>query len=1295
MTPQCLGTPHGEPWPRWTSRPGLFLTLHGDRLTVAEMSKGSPHESSRAPVSRLVAEGGEVTAPPSDPSFPVVGIGASAGGLDAFTQLLKHVPPDSGMAFVLIQHLDPTHTSFLCEALAGTTAMPVSQAADGAVVEPDHVYVIPPNADIAILHGRLVLSPRPEDKPHLPVDFFLRALAAERGSHAIGVILSGTASDGTLGLKAIKAADGITFAQDPGTAKYGGMPRSAVDAGVVDFCVSIPDLAQELVRLSRHPYIAAQAPRLPGSDDEALAEVLAALRRAAGVDFTEYKAPSFERRLARRMALRRAGSLSEYLGILRASPDEARLLYEDLLIHVTAFFRDPEVFESLKAHVFPEILKGRPEGAPLRIWVAGCSTGEEVYSLGICLLEHVGDSSRPIQIFGSDLGDKAIERARAGLYADSEMSGVSDERRKRYFTKADRGYRIVKAVRDMCVFVQHDLARDPPFSRLDLVVCRNVLIYFDRALQKRVLLTLHYALKEGGFLLLGRSESISGYNHLFVATDKANKIFARTAGKSKLRFAPRSEVQAAESPVGARGAVAYPRRAVDLSRHLDRVLLARYAPPGVLVNEKMEILQFRGQTGAFLQAAPGEPQSNVVKMARPGLSSILRATLGRAREERAPVRADGVEVDQGGFMRTCNVVVVPFTGLPEATGQLYLVLFEDASLPAVERERHGKAKSRRPETSKRGLETARLAHELSATRQYLETVIQEHGQTNDDLGSANEELVSGNEELQSLNEELETAKEELQSINEELTTVNDELHSRNQEVTQINSDLVNLLSTVEMPVVIVDVNRRIRRFTPNAQRIWNVLPADVGRPLDDIRANVAVPDLDRQIAEVIEGVVVKESEVQDRGGLWYRMQIRPYETADGAIDGAILSLVDIDALKHHVGEAQQARADAERANRVKDQFLATLSHELRAPLSSMLLYAQLVRRGELEGEKLGRAGESIERGIKMQVQLIDDLLDVSRIVTGKLHLEIQPVDLGGVVEAALDDVRAPAEKKAMVLEIHIDHALGAVAGSPVRLQQVVSNLLLNAVKFTSDRGRVTVTLDAAAGRARLTVSDTGQGIEPGFLPHVFSRFTQEDNSSTRKYGGLGLGLAIVHHLVEMHGGTVTAASPGAGKGSTFTVSLPLLAAAEDASIRAEAPVPEGPRSAYDEGRLRGLRVLVVDDDPGTRHAVGDILSGAGADVRMAESAAQGMTAVEGLWPEVLVSDVAMPGEDGYAFIRRVRALGARRGGGIPALALTALAGEEDHRRALAEGFQMHLAKPVDIDLLTRSVVELSRARPRA
>jgi chemotaxis methyl-accepting protein methylase/signal transduction histidine kinase/chemotaxis response regulator CheB len=1254
--------------------------------------RSTPVESSRATLERS----GDRRS--TESGFPIVGVGASAGGLEAFSELLHQIAEhdaghDDGMALVLIQHLDPTHTSFLREALVKTTKLPVQQAEDGMRVEPGHVYVIPPNASLGIRGGRLTLAPRPLDPKvkHLPIDAFFRELAAERGGRAIGVVLSGTASDGTNGLQAIKEANGITFAQEPSSAKFSGMPRSAVDAGVVDYCLPVPALAKELVRITQHPYVIApeSAPSL--HDAATLDQIIALVRAVARVDFGEYKTPTFERRLARRMALRRIDTIDAYLQLLQQAPDEVWALFEDTLIHVTSFFRDPEVFEHLKTNVFPAIVKGKPEGASLRLWVPGCATGEEVYSLGIALAEFLGESSRSIQIFGSDVSGKAIETARAGFYPEAALRHLSDERRRRYFTKVDRGYRIAAGIREQCVFVQHDLARDPPFSKVDLVSCRNVLIYFDQALQKRVVPTFHYALNQPGFLLLGRAENIAGFTQLFQTFDKANKTFARTSVPSTLRFAQRSEVYRQTAAAGPRGrprerhAVMVTAPPPDLSRRLDRLLLARYAPAGIVVNEKMEILEFRGQTGAYLEPAPGEPQNNLMLMAREGLSMTLRAAMAKAKKTAVAVRVAGVEVGQNSAKQTCDVVVIPLLGV--ADHAMYVILFEEQALSGQQ----ARSRARPKETPREGRRLPKVESELAATKEYLQAVIAEHGRTNEDLGTANEELVSGNEELQSMNEELETAKEELQSINEELTTVNDELQTRNHEVTQINGDLVNLLTTVDIPVLILDSERRIRRFTPKARRILNVLPTDVGRPFEDIRTNIDVADLDHQIAEVIETMAVKEWEVQDRDGHWYRLQIRPYKATDNRIDGAILSLVDIDALKHLVETAQRANTDAERANHTKDEFLATLSHELRTPLASMLMRAQLLRRGDMDEATVRRAGESIESGVRMQVQLIDDLLDVSRIASGKLSMDLAPIDLATTVTRAVEGLSLPIERKSLKFELDLPPAetMGFVNGDDSRLQQVVTNLLNNAIKFTPKLGKVTVSLTVGDGHAVIRVKDSGMGIEAAFLPNVFDRFSQQNSSSTRAYGGLGLGLAIVRHLVELHDGTVLAESPGGGMGATFTVTLPLMKMTPD-SVRPPKETQE--RAALDPALLNGLRILVTDDDRATREVVADMLEQMGADVRLARSAAEATETIEEFRPELLICDVAMPGENGYEFIRGLRALGAGHSWNIPALALTALAREGDRAAALAAGYQIHLAKPVDIDRLTEAVVALAAFR---
>jgi signal transduction histidine kinase/chemotaxis methyl-accepting protein methylase/chemotaxis response regulator CheB len=1229
--------------------------------------------------------------------FPVVGIGASAGGLEAFSQLLAQLPPDSGMAFVLIQHLDPTHRSFLTDALRKATTMPVTQVQQGERAEPNHVYVIPPDADVSIQGDLLTLVARSDYAPnlHLPIDFFFTALASERGCQAIGVVLSGTASDGTEGLKAIKAEGGITFAQDPTTAKFAGMPHSAIEAGVVDYTLPVPALAKELVRLSRHPYVAVVQHSKPEktNDETILNRIMTIVKGIAGVDFKEYKSPTFVRRLARRMALRRVEGREAYLQLLKRDPDEVRALCEDTLIHVSSFFRDPEVFEALKVSVFPEILRHKAPEAPIRLWVAGCATGEEVFSLVICLQEFLGDSpTRPIQVFGSDISEHAIASARGGRYAEGAMKGVSEDRRRRFFTKIDGGFRINKSVRDLCVFARHDLAHAPPFSNVDLLSCRNVLIYFDHALQKRILPSFHYSLNQPGFLLLGRTENISGFAQLFVTVDSVSKIFARSMAPSSLRFVPRSEMHYHQNAGNAADGANFLRRPIDMGRHLDNLLLARYAPPGVLVNEKMEILQFRGQTGSFLQPAPGEPQSNIVKMARGGLLATLRVTLARAKKEMAPVRTEGVEVDQDGFTRTCDLVVIPFVGLPDVKEQLFVVLFEEVGRPAAKSPRGSRQPSpRRQPAPKDALRIPQLEHELSATTEYLHSLIEDQTRTNDDLGSANEELISGNEELQSLNEELETAKEELQSTNEELTTVNDELHSRNLEVGQINSDLINLLDTVDIPVLILDKQRLIRRFTPRARNILNVVPSDVGRLFDDIKPNIEVPDLDRQVSEVIATFVAKESEVQDRDGRWYRMQIRPYKSSNNNVEGAIISLLDIDALKHVLTKAQQATEDAQRADHTKDQFLAVLSHELRTPLSALLMQTQLLRQSGSDTTKRERACQAIERSTRMLGHLIDDLLDVSRIVTGKLRVSLEPVNLVAVVKATMDTMGALAETKGLELRTFLDQSVGTVSGDRTRLEQVVSNLVTNAIKFTPKGGRVDVVLEKVGGLAYLRVSDNGTGIDAEFLPRIFNRLTQGDSSSTRPHGGLGLGLAIVRHLVDAHGGTVRAESPGAGQGATFHVTLPLLhahasaqSAGESGESTTEAP-PDWTRAA---GRLKDTRILVVEDDVGTREALAEMFMQVGATVSTAATATEGFAGFSQFRPHVLICDVAMPVEDGYSLIRRIRALTSDRGGNVPAVALTALAGEANRRRALAAGFQIHLAKPVDMNRLADVVVEL-------
>ena len=873
--------------------------------------------------------------------FPVVGIGASAGGLEAFRELLDHLPVDTGMAFVFIQHLDPTHESMLTQILSKATEIPVLEVKDGMPVESDHVYVIPPNTNLAIFHDALHLMPRTEARgQHMPIDHFFRSLAEDQKGKAIGVILSGTASDGMLGLKAIKAEGGISFAQDSQTAKYVGMPNSAVAAGCVDFVLSPERIAKELSRLGQHPYVvhpqAAEEKALPDEKADDLNRIFLLLRDRTGVDFAHYKRTSIRRRIHRRMVLHRLDKLADYVRYIQSNASEAEALYQDILISVTGFFRDPETFQALKEKVFTPIMAS--ERAAFRIWVPGCSTGEEVYSIAMSLLEFLEDRSStiPIQIFGTDINESAIERARTGIYPAGLMSDISPERMRRFFVELEEGYRINKPIRDMCVFARQDATRDPPFSRLDLISCRNVLIYLGAPLQKRVLPIFHYALKPSGFLLLGNSESIGGFSNLFASVDSKHKIYAKKVTPIRQEFSfAFSDYERKGIPFGEEKAGG-PAEKFDLEREAERVLLSRYAPAGIIINDDMEILHFRGDTAPYLKPPAGVPSFHLSKMVREGLLLRLREAIQKAHEKGVPVREGGVRIQQdNGPSREIQIEVVPLRS-PSSEEQYFLVLFEDApsSVPAQPEETDLDKTEQDLESS----QIVQLEHELMAAREYTQSLIERQETTNEELRSANEEILSSNEELQSTNEELETAKEELQSTNEELTAMNEELQNLNLELSQVNDDLVNLFSNVDIAIVMTGNDLRIRRFTPAVGRVLNLIASDVGRRIGDIQPNIVDIDLETVILRVMDTLQMETREIQDREGRWYSMRVRPYRTADRRIDGVVMVWLDIDALKSSAEETQAAREYAEAIVETVREPLLVLGRDLQVKTANRAFY---------------------------------------------------------------------------------------------------------------------------------------------------------------------------------------------------------------------------------------------------------------------------------------------------------------------------------------------------------------------
>ena len=747
--------------------------------------------------------------------FPVVGIGASAGGLDAFKKLLKAIPEDSGIAYVLVQHLDPNHESLLPELLQRVTKVPVLEITDDIKVKPDHIYILPSNKMLVANDGVLELTPRiaKKNELNLPIDLFFSSLAEIHQSHAIGVVLSGTGSDGTKGLKAIKDYGGITFAQDEASSGYEGMPNSAVHANVVDFILSPEQIPQKLLEII--PAIAksdAELQNLPQQEEEVFKKILTLLRLRKGTDFTYYKQTTIRRRILRRMTISKNEELGVYLQYLRDHVKEQDVLYQDLLIPVTSFFRDPQVFENLCESVFPHILKNKSISAPIRLWIAGCSTGQEAYSIAICLKEFLADNgeseAEAVQIFASDLSAPAIAKARTGIYTKPELEGLSTQRLRLFFTKINGNYQVNKAIREMCVFAAHNFLKDPPFGKVDFISCRNVLIYMESYLQKKALTTFHYALNPNGFLLLGKSETISSVPDLFASANKQDKLFSRKdmPGKFMLTTSKRSEQTLQD--IDASPTKEHLR--TDFQKIADDIMLIKYTPAGVVVNEALDIVHFRGKTGNYLEQLPGKPSHNLLQMAKSGLAFELRSILHKVKKEKTTIIKENIPLEVNGSQRSINIEAF---ALPDTIEPHYFVIFHDNNLvnsqSSILKNSHPE-RSRNTKKEDKDLLIQQLEKEIAQNREDMRAITEDQEAVNEELQSANEELLSGSEELQSLNEELESSKEELQSTNEELTVVNQEMRGLNEQISEARKYAEAIIANIQTPVLVLDKNLRIK-----------------------------------------------------------------------------------------------------------------------------------------------------------------------------------------------------------------------------------------------------------------------------------------------------------------------------------------------------------------------------------------------------------------------------------------------------------------------------------------------------
>ncbi len=860
------------------------------------------------------ADTATIEAPQDGDAFPVVAIGASAGGFEAFQELLENLPSDTGMAFVLIQHLDPTQESFLADLLNRRSTLPVKEGEQGEIVEPNHVYVIPPHSMMTIQEGCLELEPRGRVRGlQGAIDQFMSSLAADRGNKAIGVILSGTLSDGARGLTEIKAAGGFTFSQNLQSAKFPDMPRNAISSGHVDFVMRPSEIALQLGWLARQLASLPTATEEPGGPEEekAIEHLLQVVRKRTGVDFNQYKRATSRRRIQRRMIATHQDSLASYVDFVIRDHNETQALADELLIHVTQFFRDKGVWDYFAERVLPEALREHHSDEPLRVWVPGCSNGAEVYTIALIVLEYqrTKGKSFPVQIFGTDISENAIRTARAGVYGQDILDDVPHDLLRRYFTQVSTGFEVTKTVRSLCVFAIHDIMQDPPFSNINIVSCRNLLIYLDTAAQRRVFGVLHYALRPGGILILGSSESTGRADNLFSPIDRDTRIYTRRTGATNFLepFTQRKDGATEPRLPGEASDNLQQTQAPEstLRREIDRLMVERFSPTSIVVNKDLDVVFVRGDPSAYIRPATGPTSINLMKMAKGDLVTDLRDLVRRALEDRGPVTKNNISYMADGDLRHVNVEAVPVRtrfGVLEHV----LLTFNEVHRPAE----NGRVKTKKASGSggllsifggggKRSKEMEKrihhLEHELAAAREHLESVVEDYESTVEELRCANEEILSSNEELQSTNEELQTATEESQSTTEELRTLNEELMHRSQEVHKINNDLINLLNSVEIPILMLGPDLTIRRFTRQAEALLNLIPTDMGRPFSDIHHPFHEVELEEAIQQVVESLQVRRLEAKDDKDHPYEIHVHPYRTTDDRIEGVVLLFMDREA----------------------------------------------------------------------------------------------------------------------------------------------------------------------------------------------------------------------------------------------------------------------------------------------------------------------------------------------------------------------------------------------------------------
>jgi two-component system CheB/CheR fusion protein len=1198
--------------------------------------------------------------------------------LDALTKLVSVLPVEGGMAFIIVQHLDPTHKSLMAELLAEHTTMPVLQATEGANIAPDHIYVIPAGSYLSVKSGTLKLSkPTAPHGARMPVDFLFKSMANDDGTHAVAIILSGTGTDGTLGAKAMHDGGGFVIAQDPLESEFDGMPQSAVARGVVDAILTMDKIPAALAAHAKGLDARTVKPR-PAANDDALPHIIDLLRTSTPHDFTLYKMGTLQRRIERRMALASipVTDMARYLKVLETDSAELNLLATDLLINVTSFFRDPKVFELLAKTIVPDIVRLHTEDRPLRIWIAGCSTGEETYSLAMVFVEAIAAAKRTIKlcVFASDVDPDAVATAREGHYPDTIATDVSPERLARFFVKQEHGYTVVPELRGTVIFTIQDLLTDPPFSKLDLVSCRNLLIYLGADAQTKAIALFHFALRQGGILLLGTSETAGHAEGQFESLAKPERIYRRI-GKSRpgaLLFSTNSADGLRIPPRPEQGqAVARQPALAELCR---RLVLESYAPAAILVNRGHECLYSMGPTDRYVRVAPGYATHDLLAMAAPGLRTKLRTAINKVTRTSPRITAAGGRVKQDGRSVAFDIDVRSVLHDGE---ELLLVGFVDRYGPVQ--------KSGAVGTSNDDPRVADLEHELDVVRTDLSAAIHDLETSGEEHRAVNEEALSVNEEYQSANEELLTSKEELQSLNEELTALNGQLQETLERQRTTSNDLQNVLYSTDVATLFLDPELKIRFFTPATKALFNLIPGDIGRPLSDLNALSADPTLAADAQAVLHDRKANDCEVEAADDIWFMRRILPYRTDAEGVEGVVITFTDITERKTARKALELAKRDADQANLAKSRFLAAASHDLRQPLQSLALLTGLLAKAA-DGERAQSLIGRLDQTLVTMSGMLNTMLDINQIEAGVVRPE--PVDfvIGDLIERVRGEFMMQAQNQKLALcSVHCSRI---VQSDPTMIEQMLRNLISNALKYTK-RGKILIGCRKQGDILKIEVWDTGVGIAAAELAAIFDEYHQVDNAARERSMGLGLGLSIVQRLGDLLGHHVGVRSLPS-RGSVFSIDValkpgPMVATPQPLKIDpvvATAPVP-----------ATGT-ILIVDDDPEVRDLLDQLLAGDGHRTATAFDGRAALALIEtkSIRPDIMLADFNLPGGmNGLELAGKAR---ESLGRALPVVILTGDISTTTMRDVAAQGC-VQLNKPVKLDALTQAIQQLLVPKPAA